>query len=185
MMRLAMWQRSERGLAVLLACAALSGCGSGGGKAEAPPDKITAEDEILAVAKVWQAMEEARGVRNAPEKIARFEIKERSTLALTAGQPSAEEVVELDELFELRSGARFECTAEAKLPVKVRYGRRQGKAAVEVIRPRRNVRRSCRPSDFPEPELTLGGGSSRFRLDDEKLVGFAPLEEKRVFLPIE
>ena len=184
MTRAAMRRRIDAALAVLLATAAW-GCGPGGGKAEAPPRKITAEDEILAVAKTWQALEEARGVRGEPEKIARFEVKQQSTLTLRPGEASAEEQLELDEHFELRSGARFECVTKAKIPVKVRYGRRQGKPAVEVIRPPRNIRRSCLPGEFPEPEVRLSGGSSRFRLDNEQLVGFAPLDEKRVFLPIE
>jgi hypothetical protein len=170
---------------LLLAACLLASCGP---KAEGPrrPDRgVTAEDEIFAAGHVWQAMEEQRGVRGAPEKIARFEIKQRSTLTLERGTHMGTERIERKEVFELRSGAVYECVAKSEMKVRVRYGRRQGNPAVEVMSPSRTLRRECRPSDFPEPEVTLPGGSSRFRLDDAQLVGFAPLSEKRVFLSME
>jgi hypothetical protein len=75
--------------------------------------------------------------------------------------------------------------AQSERKVRVRYGRRQGNPAMEVTSPSRVLRRECRPSDFPESEVTLPGGTSRFRLEDAQLVGFAPLSEKRVFLSME
>lgn len=170
------------GLALALLTAA---CGGGGGQAKEPERRLTAQDEVLKVARVWQALEESRGIRGAPEKIARFETKQRSTLTFRRGHDMAEELLELKELFELRSGATYECRTEIKLPVRVRFGRRQGSPAVELSRPARIARRQCRPGDFPQPEITIAGGTVRFRLVDEQLVGFAPLSEKRVFLPTE
>lgn len=172
-------------LALAVATFATAGCGGRDRGGEAPVRKLTAEGEVLRLGHVWQALEEERGIRGAPEKIARFEIKRRSTLTFTDGQPKGEELLEVKEVFELRNGAVFECATQATLPLRVRFGRRHGQPAVEVQRPTRSIPRNCRPDGFPNPELVLGGGSSRYRLQDEQLVGFAPLSEKRVYMPIE
>ena len=161
----------------------LLGCGGQSREAEAPPKKVTAEAEVLGISSVWQALEEAHGTRGPNHKVAVFDLKQRTTLTLFEGQTTAEEKVEVKERFELKNGAMFECRARALSKVRVRFGRRNGEPALEVQRPSRVMARTCQPSGFPEPEIQLVGGGSRFLLQDEQLVGFAPPSEKRVFLP--
>jgi hypothetical protein len=159
------------------------GCGPKDQHVEAPVEKLTAEQEILKVGTGWQALEQEHGTRGAPSKIAIFDIKRRSTLTLVKGSAEGEEKIELKERFEMRSGETFECRAEKTTRVRVRYGRRHGVPAVEVLRPSMILSRHCQPGGFPEPEIQLVGGSSRFVLQDEQLVGFHPPSERRVYLP--
>lgn len=167
----------------LLLTLVLAGCGGREREAEAPEQRLGAEAEVLAISSVWQALEEAHGTRGPKDKIAVFDLKQRSTLTLREGQTEGEEKVELKESFEMKNGARFECRARGLVKVRVRFGRKHGEPAVEVRRPSMVLARTCQPSDFPERELQLPGSASRFLLQDEQLVGFAPPSEKRVFLP--
>lgn len=173
------WSSAALGAFIL----GLAACGGRDGNAEAPLEKLSAEREVLSIASVWQALEEEHGASGARSKIAVFDLKQRSTLTLFEGQNSAEEKLELKEHFELKNGAVFQCRARGKVRVRVRFGRRNGQPALEVERPSMVMSRRCQPSDFPEPEIQVAGGTSRFLLQDEQLVGFAPPSEKRVFLP--
>lgn len=174
-------RRSDRG--ALCVALALLGCGPREQEAEAPQQKLTAEAEVLAISKVWQALEEEHGTRGPAHKVGVFDLKQRTTLTLVEGQPSGEEKIEIKERFELKNGAVYECRARALSKVRVRFGRKNGEPALEVQRPSLIMARTCQPSDFPEREIQLPGSGSRFLLQDEQLVGFAPPSEKRVFLP--
>jgi len=170
---------------VLVAFVLVAGCAGRATRSEAPPPKLDAEGEILGVSRRWRALEEEHGALPAQNKIQLFEIRQRSTLTLTRGSSQGEELVERKESFTLKDGRRFECRARGSVRVRVRYGRKNGVAAVEVHRPSMVLGRRCQPGDFPEPEAQISGGSSRFRLEDEQLVGIAPSSEKRSFLPLE
>ena len=163
----------------------LLGCGGQSREAEAPPKKVTAEAEVLGISSVWQALEEAHGTRGPNHKVAVFDLRQRTTLTLREGQPSAEEKIEIKERFEMKNRSVYECRARGLVKVRVRFGRKSGEPALEVQRPSTIMARTCMPSDYPEREIQLAGGSSRFRLQDEQLVGFAPINEKRVFLPLQ
>ena len=171
-------------LALLLAITLLD-CRPRERAADAPPKKLTAEGEVLAVAPVWQALEEEHGTRGPKHKVAVFDLRQRTTLTLREGQPSAEEKIEIKERFEMKNRSVYECRARGLVKVRVRFGRKSGEPALEVQRPSTIMARTCMPSDYPEREIQLAGGSSRFRLQDEQLVGFAPINEKRVFLPLQ
>ncbi len=175
-----MRRRSELGFLLVLA---LVGCRPRDRDAEAPPARLSAEQEVLAIAPVWQALEEEHGARGPNQKISVFDLKQRTTLTLREGQRTAEEKIEVKERFEMKNGAVYECRARGLAKVQVRFGRKAGEAALEVQRPSMLLPRTCAPSDFPERELQLSGGTSRFLLQDERLVGFAPPSERRVFLP--
>jgi hypothetical protein len=168
---------------LLLAVLALIGCRPRERGADAPPKRLSAEQEVLAVATVWQALEEEHGARGPNHRIAVFDLKQRTTLTLREGQRIAEEKIEIKERFELKNGGVFECRARGLARVQVRFGRKAGEPALEVQRPSMLLPRTCAPSDFPERELQLSGGTSRFLLQDERLIGFAPPGERRVFLP--
>ncbi len=161
------------------------GCASKPPPAEAPPAKLSAEEEIIKVAKEWRALEQAHGARPAPSEVSVFETSIQTTLTLTQGQGTGVERVVVEERFEMRDGRRFECKSDQSSHVKVRYGRHAGDPALEVSRPPLRLSRSCTPPDFYEPEIELGAEGSRFLLQDEQLVGFVPVGEKRVFLPSE
>lgn len=170
---------------LLLAVLALIGCRPRERGADAPPKRLSAEQEVLAIATVWQALEEEHGARGPNHRVSVYDLKQRTTLTLRAGQRLAEERIEVKERFELKNGAAFECRARGLAKVQVRFGRKAGEPAVEVQRPSLLLARTCSPSDFPERELQLSGGTSRFLLQDERLVGFAPPSERRVFLPLQ
>jgi hypothetical protein len=158
-------------------------CGPKASPPDAAPKHISAEDDILQVAKVWRNGEKTRGARPPPSKIAIFEIDFETTITLVPGKGGGEEHIEVRERFETREGRQFECRAEKTSPIRAKYGRRKGEPAVELSRPPIRLSRQCKPPDFHEPEIQLGTEGSRFLLQDERLVGFQPVGEKRVFLP--
>lgn len=151
--------------------------------ADARPKHVSAEDEILTVAKVWRTIEKTRGARPAPNQVSLFEIELETDIELVAGKGAAKEHVEVRERFEMRDGRRYTCKAEHTGHLVARFGRRDGEPAVELSRPPIRLARQCSPADFYEPEIQLGAEGSRFLLRDEQLVGFVPVGEKRVFLP--
>jgi hypothetical protein len=163
----------------------LCACGGQRTEAEAPAKKLSAEDEVLQIASVWQALEEEHGARGSASPVATYRAKRKSVLTFRAGNKDGEELFELAEHFEMKNGALFECRTRGKTRVGVRFGRRRGSPALEVVRPPVVLRRDCRPPDFPELEVALAGGSSRYALTDERLVAFQPLDEKREYLPSE
>lgn len=164
-------------------CLAVLGCGSKPPPTAVAPKHVSAEDEILGVAKVWRTMEKTRGARPAPNRVSVFEIEIETNVELSPGKGTAKEQIEVRERFEMRDGRRFECNAEHTSQLKARYGRRDGEPAVELSRPPIRLVRECTPAGFYEPEIQLGAEGSRFLLRDEQLVGFVPVGEKRVFLP--
>jgi hypothetical protein len=166
-----------------LLCLATLGCASKPPPEAAAPKHVTAQDEILAVAKVWRTMEKTRGARPPPSPVSVFEIDLETNVELVPGKDSAKEQIEVRERFEMRDGRRFECKAEHTSQLRARYGRREGEPAVELSRPPIRLVRQCSPTGFYEPEIQLGAEGSRFLLRDEQLVGFVPVGEKRVFLP--
>jgi hypothetical protein len=166
----------------LLVLAAL-GCASKPPPTQARPKHVSAEDEILTVAKVWRTLEKTRGARPEPNQVSLFEIELDTNIELVAGKGAAKEHIEVRERFEMRDGRRYTCKAEHTGQLKARYGRREGEPAVELTRPPIRLVRQCSPADFYEPEIQLGAEGSRFLLRDEQLVGFVPVGEKRVFLP--
>ncbi len=166
-----------------LVATAIAACGHQPPPAATPVQHETAEDSILRVGHVWRSISRDRGLRSPPSKISVFETITTSTITLDAGKQSATEQLVLEEMFELRNGARFQCVARGKLRVRVRFGRLQGEAAVEVTRPPTSLPRHCQPADFGEPELAVDAGSARFALRGDQLVAFAPPLDKRVYLP--
>lgn len=176
-----MRRRSE--LWAALAVALLTSCAPKERPAEAPTERLTAEQEVLKVSSSWQALEEEHGTRGGNNKVAVYDVKTRSTLTLVKGNVEGSEKIDFKERFETRTGQVYECRATTTTHVRVRFGRRQGMPAVQVARPSVILRRSCQPTDFPDPEIQIVGGTSRFLLQDEQLVGFAPPSEKRVYLP--
>ena len=171
--------------ATVLASLVLAGCG--GRANERPPEVAheTPEDEVLRVGTTWQAMQQSRGIRPPPNVIERFERTVTSTLRLHSGSATAEEHVSVAEKLTIRSGERFDCTAESAFNVRVRYARHNGAAAVEVSRPPVVLSRRCSPGDFPEPSLEAGSAAARFVLRSDQLVAYEPMGDERVYLPIE
>ena len=145
--RRAMQRWSERW--ALFAALSLAGCGPKERPAEAPTERLTAEQEVLKVSSSWQALEQEHGTRGAKSKVAVFDIKTRSTLTLVKGSAEGSEKIEFKEHFETPTGEAFECRATTTAHVRVRYGRRQGVPALQVSRPSVILRRVCQPAGFP------------------------------------
>lgn len=161
----------------------IAACGHPPPPSQTPVQRETAEDSILRVGRVWRSISEDKGLRSPPSKISVFETRTTSTLTLEPNKQTASEQLVIEEMFELRSGARFNCVARGQLRVRLRYGRVQGEAAVEVTRPPTSLPRRCQPADFGEPEAAVDSGSARFALRGDQLVAFAPPLDKRVYLP--
>lgn len=171
------------GLAVsLLLTGALSLIGCGGGrKSEAQIiHKQSAADEILRVSEVWTAVLPEKGILSPPSPINVFHKHWKSELTLNPTGGTERLVVE--ETVQLRAGGEIQCSTTFQHPVQVRYGHKQGEAAVEVLRPALAGTRTC---DAVHPEGPLEEPATRalFVLRSDNLVALSPPLEKRRYLP--
>ena len=172
-------------LVPVLVALQLAACG---GANEAPREPVrheTPADEIMRIAKVWQATTLDEGLRSEPDPISVFRRRIQSTLEFQNDQRQVEEQLDIEESFELRNGDRFECRARAKRRYAALFGRRSGEAAVQLERPQLTLVRSCSPPAFPEPELAVGGSTTRFVLQGDRLKAFEPPLDKRMYLPLQ
>ncbi|MCA9648113.1 MAG: hypothetical protein KC492_45785 [Myxococcales bacterium] len=144
----------------------------------------TPEDEILRVGARWQATQEARGFDSPPSQISVFDTRVQSVLVFKAGEKALLEGLTATEDFELRDGTRVHCEGKIEVHTRVRYGRRQGEAAIQLERPRVRIPRRCSGGSPPEASLTLPRSVARFVMRDDQLIAVEPPLEKRVYLPI-
>lgn len=171
---------SRVGLLATLALAA--GCGAGGAQAPTQVEEETAEASVRRVGSAWASTVEERGTPGGRRSLARYRSVQTIRLLLTGSERGEEEVDAREEL-ELTSGGRVVCSAKGARPVELRFGRRRGEPALEVVRPRLLLRRSCQGGRPPDPVLTIPAERVRFVLRADQLVPFEPAGERRVFLP--
>ncbi|MCC6216639.1 MAG: hypothetical protein IT376_17390 [Polyangiaceae bacterium] len=177
--------RADRGSVFgAVASAALLAAGCGGGEAHAPNDiaEETAETSIRRVGTSWSSSMEERGTPIRRAAIVRYRSVQTLHLTLTDGE-RGRELVRLEEELELATGQRATCTASGERTVSLAFGRRRGEPAVEVVRPRLLLRRSCQGGRPPDPVVTVPAERVRFVLRADQLVPFEPAGERRVFLP--
>lgn len=167
----------------LLATAA-GGTACGGREAAPPPVAIqeTPADEILRIGQRWSAATQQRGLLSPPSPISVFVVREESRIELTPD--SARERLIIEEELELRDGGTLVCQARFDHSLGLRWGRREGEAAVELRRPVLRGTRACQGGRHPEPELERPGGAVRFVLRSDKLVAVDPPVEDREYVPL-
>ena len=160
----------------------LAACG-GEPEAHAPILREGPADQILRVARVWEALAEESGFRTPPSPIATFTTKITSRVALGDDRKTARESLSFTSHFKLSDGREFVCQASGEVTCAVRFADHGGDAAVELVRPAVSVPRRCNPAGFPEPTVDLPVSTARFALRSDRLVPFAPASERREFIP--
>lgn len=168
-----------------LAILALVACASEPPPPPAPVQQQGPDAEILAIGSVWESRSQENGLRSEPSPVSVFTVNELSSIAFTAGEPSATESLVVSESFRMRDGRTFECHSEGTVGVQVRYFRKSGEPAVQITWPPVQLPRNCAQPGFPEPVMQRGGGSSSFLLRAERLSGFDPPLEKRSYIPVQ
>jgi hypothetical protein len=178
-------ERLRKGLiaAALVTTTAASACGGGEQEARGPIQREGPEEQILRVAKTWEARWEERGFRGGPGPISLFDNRFTSRIVLTRGKKTAKEMLTVDGTFKLKDGSSYVCQAQAETTVAVTFGERAGEAAVQLSIGGLRIPQKCDHPAFPEPELLVLPALARFLLRGDKLVEFEPATERHEFLP--
>lgn len=168
-------------------CVALGGLGCSGSAGPPPgaPSVEGPEEAILRIGSFWEARYTDKGLRSSPSPIASFDRALVSRLELTKGQTTATETSSFEERFILRDAREVHCVERFDGPVSVKFGVRQGEAALELEWPAVERPRECDVAGAPIPALERPAGRARFVLRSDQLVGVEPALEKRIFLPVE
>ena len=151
----------------------------------APVRHETPAEAIHRIGELWESKSISKGLRSEPSKLAMFETRMVSRIRVVPGRDWSVDALEVAEVFEMRSGLRYECRAKGDVTVKLVFGRRHGEPAVEMRRPATRLARVCNPPDYPEPEVELPEVVGRFKLSGDQLIGYDPPLEKRVYLPVQ
>jgi hypothetical protein len=163
-----------------LAVMTQSGCGGGQERVEAPVQNESASDEIRRVATTWTNATPAKGILSPPSPVSVFHTLRRSVITLAP--EGAREVLTVEEELEMRDGRKVRCSQGFEHPLVVRYGRKQGEAAVEVTRPPLSATRNCEGT-HPEPEFQEPARVTRFVLRSDRLIAVEPTTDGRTYLP--
>ena len=169
------------------ACSALAmlACSGAAGPPPGAPSVEGPEDAILRIGSFWEARYTDKGLRSSPSPIASFDRALVSRLELAKDQTTATESSSFEERFILRDAREVHCVERFDGPVSVKYGVRQGEAALELEWPAEQRPRECDVPGAPIPALDRPAGRARFVLRSDQLVGVEPVREKRIFLPVE
>lgn len=167
-----------------VAAASLSALACGPREA-APPPRVAVEtpaDEILRIGERWVAHSKQRGLLSPPSPISVFVVLEESRLHLF--KEGAREEILIDEELELREGGSLRCQTQLETALEIKWGRREGEAAIEVHRPAQRAARRCVGGQHPEPFLERPASAARYVLRSDNLVGVEPPREDRVYTPL-
>lgn len=159
----------------------LSACG---GDEKRPPPVVRQEspaDEILRLSERWASTSADQSLLSPPSPLSVVQTK--TTNELTLGPSQGAERIVVDETIELRAGGRITCSTAFETPVRVRYGRREGEAIVEVTRGALAARRAC-STPHPEPNLVLPESRLVLLLTADTLRVIEPRVDRRAFLPL-
>ncbi|HEU4581675.1 MAG TPA: hypothetical protein VFS67_25640 [Polyangiaceae bacterium] len=163
----------------------LTACSGAAGPPPGAPAVEGPEDAILRIGSFWEARYSDKGLRSSPSPIASFDRALVSRLELAKGQTMATETSSFEERFILRDAREVHCVERFDGPVSVKYGLRQGEAALELEWPAVQRPRECDVAGAPIPALDRPAGRARFVLRSDQLVAVEPPLEKRIFLPVE
>lgn len=165
---------------LILLSATVIGCAGKTEEAQVPVQKETAADEVLRIGDEWESRVIDKGILSPPSKISVFATTTDSKIELSEAGGTEQLVIKED--IELRSGATVQCRTEFSHQLQVQWGRRQGRAAVELTRPALSGRRNCQGM-HPEPTLQKDAHRALFVLRSDRLVAVEPPLEDRVYLP--
>lgn len=157
-----------------------SACGGSSQETREPIQQETAADEVLRIGGEWISRVPDKGILSPPSEVSVFSVVTESTIQLS--EESASERLVIEENVELRNGDGAQCRTEFSHPLQLRWGRRQGEAAVELIRPALNAQRNCRGL-HPEPVLRAEPKRALFILRSDQLVAVEPPLEDRIYRP--
>ncbi len=165
----------------LVAVALLAtGCG---GDEKRPPPVVRQEspaDEVLRLSARWSNAAADQSLLSPPSAISVIQSTTRTELSL--GETSGTERVIVAETVEFRSGGGLRCETTFESPVRLRYGRREGEAIVEVTRGAIAAPRRCSGA-HPEPTLRLPESRVVLLLTADTLKVIEPRVDRRSFLP--
>jgi hypothetical protein len=160
----------------------LNAVGCGGGKQpDAPPiEQQTSADEILRIGTIWTATLPDQGILSPPSAISVY--KNVRSSQITLSKERATELLVIEENLQLRSGAEIKCSTAFEHSLGLRFGRRQGEPAVELVRPALSGRREC-SGVHPEGSFEEPARRALFVLRSDQLVPVEPPLEKRNYIP--
>jgi len=165
---------------LLLAFVSTSACGRGPQTAPPPIQQETSADEILRISTTWLTSLPEKGILAPPSKISLFDNLKQSEITL--GPQSASERFVLHERLELRNGSKITCRTEFNHTLQYRWGRRQGEAALQLVRPQMSGPRSC-DAPHPDGDFYQASQGALLVLRSDSLVAVEPLVDKRVYIP--
>lgn len=162
-----------------VACFA-TGCANSGPPVETPVKRETAADQVLRISSGWTSTEVEKSLLSPPSEISVLTISRKSDVTLA--HDSARESLLIEEEVETRSGATIRCQTQFEHPLGLRFGRKSGRAAVELVRPALVGQRRC---DSPHPEPTISEPARRalFLLRSDQLVAVEPPLDDRIYRP--
>lgn len=158
------------------------GCGGQSAPPPEPPRQETPADEILRIGERWQSTSQQRGLLSPPSPISVFVVREESRIELRPD--SARESLLIEEEIELTNGNKLLCQTRFEHALGLRWGRREGQAAVELRRPALRGNRTCQGGTHPEPVLERPGGPVRYVLRSDMLVAVDPPREDRQYMAL-
>jgi len=164
---------------VALSVSLLNACGGDKKEHVAPVKMQTAAEEVLRIGETWASVTPEKGILSPPSKISVFET--HSTSELRLAKEGGTEVLQIAEEIKLRTGEVVRCTTRFEHSVVVRWGRRQGEAAVEITRPQVTGPRNC-DGLHPEGPIAQSSKKALFVLRSDNLVAIEPRLDKRVYI---
>lgn len=159
----------------------LASCGPKEDAAPPPVQMMTAADEILRIGETWSSSHAEKAILSPPSKISLSNTIVRSEISFS--QNSARERLTIQEEVSLRSGGTIHCETTFEHALRLKWGRKQGEAAVKLQRPSLSGPRAC---NGPHPELVISRPSAEalFVLRSDELIPVEPPLEKRRYIPL-
>ena len=155
-----------------------------GGSKNAPPPTVareTAEAEVTRIASAWTSTQVERSILSPPSPISVRAATRISHIEFTSG--AAHEQLVIKEQFDLRAGGTIQCQTTFEHALEVRWGRKSGEAAVEVIRPPLAGARSCDGTP-PDPTLSEPARRALLVLGSDQLAAVEPALDERIYRPV-
>lgn len=165
-----------------MALGALSSTACGGSQKEPPPpiEKESAAQEVLRIGDVWTSIQPEKGILSPPSKISLFRTHRKSELRISENR--VVETLTIEEEAQVRDGPMIRCSTQFNHALGHRWGRQQGQAALELVRPALVGDRHC---DLPHPEGPISEPARRalFVLRSDNLVAVEPVVDQRTYIP--
>lgn len=172
--------RFLRALIELTLLLALSGCGGQQNPEKTRIQQESAEDELIRISPQWVSTVTSQTLLSPPSEISVRSVTRTSVLTFAEGRVM--ERLEIRELAELRQGQRVECSLNFEHPLQERFGRQQGRAAVELLRPALKGTRRCN-GPYPAPSFSEDPLRALLILRSDELIVERPALDERRYLP--